>query len=75
MDEEKRDELLIITAERVRVLKDDDMPKVLSHLEKINDKVGRHEVRLTRNDLQWKILGGAASLIISGSIAKLLGWF
>ena len=73
MDDEERDNLLIRMDERLKGLKEGDIPEIKTHLEKVNNIVGKHEKRITRNEVILYCLG--AGTIGGGGIAKLLGLF
>jgi len=73
LTQEKRDELLVRLDERVKAIKDDTLPKIETHLEKINGHLDNHSSRITvtetlqkeRNRPSKKIMAG----YISGAVA------
>jgi len=67
---EKRDELLIRLDERVRDLKDEDMPEIKEHLLALNGRVRSNEVRSKVNQAT---LGLITSVAIG--VTKLLHWW
>mgnify|MGYP001572882532 CR=1 FL=1 len=77
MNDEQRDELLIRIDERVKDIKEEELPKITGHLERLNNSVSAHSVDIgslkEKASFQWKvvciIIGGSGA--VGAGVAKL----
>ena len=78
MNEEQRDELLITMAERVRDIKEEELPEIRTHLAKLNESVVNHSIDIsdlkTKANRTWllilAVIAGSGS--IGAGVTKLL---
>ena len=68
---EIRDELLIRLDERVKELKEEDLPEIKRHLERINGCVQAADIRSKVN--RWMIVSMVGGTGLFGAVAKLNG--
>ena len=74
---EKRDELLVRLDERVKDIREDTLPKIEKHLEKINNHLDDHSKRITitetlqkeRNKPSKKVMAGWVSGALAIAVA------
>ena len=74
--EDKVMELLIRIDERLKGIKDGDngdIPEIKEHLRKFNNKMGKHERRITRLEVIVYLVAGGG--VVGGGIGKLLGLY